>query len=77
MAAQQVVEAIVKNQCANTIEEVGDAAHNEVPVDGEEEGVVHTAVLAQRGEEWSWRAGEEVPHVKAADDVAGLSDQVV
>ena len=40
---QQVVEAIVENERAHAIEELGDAAHDEVSVDGEEE-VVHAAI---------------------------------
>ena len=38
-----MVEAIVENERAHAIEELGDAAHDEVSVDGEEE-VVHAAI---------------------------------
>ena len=48
--------------------------HDEVSVDREEEGVIHAAVLAERREERGWWAGEEVPHVKAVDDTAGLAN---
>jgi hypothetical protein len=46
IVVQQVVEAIVENERAHAIEEIGDAAHDEISVDREEEGVVHAAVLA-------------------------------
>jgi len=71
-----VVEAIVKNERAHAIEEIGDATHDEVSVDGEEEGVVHAAVLAEHREERGQWAGEEVPHVKVVDDATGLSEQM-
>ena len=74
IAVQQVVEAIVKNERAHAIEEIGDAAHDEVSIEGEEEGVVHAAVLAERREERGRWADEEVPHVKAVDDAAGLAN---
>jgi hypothetical protein len=70
---QQVVEAIVENECAHAIEEISDTTHDEISVDGEEEGVIHAAVLAECKEEWGRWAGEEVPHVKAVDDIAGLT----
>ena len=37
-------------------------------------GVVHAAVLAGHREERGRWAGEEVPHVKAVDDAAGLAN---
>lgn len=58
---QQVVEVVIKNERAHAIEEIGDAAHDEVLVDGEGEGVVHVAVLAEHGEEQGLWVGEEVP----------------
>jgi hypothetical protein len=58
-----VVEAIVENEHAHAIEEIGDPAHDELSNDGEEEGMVQVAVLAERREEQGWWAGEEVPHV--------------
>jgi hypothetical protein len=74
IVVQQVIEAIVENECAHAIEEIGDATHDEISVDGEEEGVVHATVLAECKEERGRWAGEEVPHVKAVDDIAGLTD---
>ena len=71
---QQVVEDIIENERAHAIEKIGDAAHNEISVDGEEAGVVHATVLAERWEERRRWANEEVPDVKAVDDVASLVD---
>ena len=39
-------------------------------------GVVHVAILAERGEEWGRRAAREVPHAKAVNDAAGFIEQV-
>jgi hypothetical protein len=71
---QQVVHAIIENERSHAIKEIGDAAHDEISVDGEEERVIHAAVLAERREERGRWASEEVPHVKAVDDIAGLTD---
>jgi len=43
-----VLEAIIENERAHAIEEIGDAAHDEISVDGEEAGVIHAAVLVER-----------------------------
>jgi len=75
VAAQQVVEAVIKNERAHAVEEVGDAMHNAALVEGEVVGVVHLAVMAERGEERGRRAGD-VPHAKAVDDAVGLVEQV-
>jgi hypothetical protein len=48
---QQVVGAIVENECAHAIEEIGDATHDEISIDGEEEGVIHATLLIERREE--------------------------
>jgi hypothetical protein len=48
---QQVVEVIIKNEHAHAVEEIADTAHDEVLVDGEEEGVIHAAVPAESREE--------------------------
>jgi ethanolamine utilization protein EutQ (cupin superfamily) len=69
-----VVEAIVKNERAHTIEEIGDTVHDEISIDREEEEVVHAAVQAKRREEQARWAGEEVPYVKAVNDAAVLAD---
>jgi len=45
-----VVE-IVKNECAHTIEKIGDTAHDELLVDEKEDRVVHAAVLVERREQ--------------------------
>ena len=50
IAVQQVVE-IVKNECAHTIEKIGDTAHDELLVDEKEDRVVHAAVLVERREQ--------------------------
>ena len=71
---QQVVEVIVENERAHAIEEIGDAAHDEISVDGEEAGVVHAAVLVERWELHRRWANKEVPQVKAMDDTAGLAN---
>ena len=65
---QQLVEVIIENDRAHATEEIGDVAHDEVSVDGEEEGVVHAAVLAECKEEQGWWADEEVPPVKSVND---------
>ena len=48
IVVQQVVETIVKNERAHAIEEIGDAAHDEISVDGEVAGVIHATVLVER-----------------------------
>jgi hypothetical protein len=53
-----VVHAIIENERSHAIKEIGDAAHDEILVDGEEERVIHAAVLAERREERGRWAGE-------------------
>ena len=76
VAAQQVVQAVVENERAHTVEEVGDATRDVALVDGEEVGVVHVAVLAERGEERGRQGRRDVPHAKAVDEAAALVEQV-
>ena len=69
-----MVQVIVENERAHAIEEIDDAADDEISVHVEEEGGIHAAVLAERREELGQWAGEEVPHVKTVDDAACLAN---
>ena len=70
---QQVVQAIIKNERAHAIEDICDAADDEISVHGEEEGAIHAASW-QSAERSRLVPGEEVPHVKVVDDAAGLAN---
>jgi hypothetical protein len=73
VAAQQAIEVVVEDEGASAVEDVGDAAHDEVLVEGQEGGVdlADAALLAERGDEGDGREDEALL-AQAVEDGVGL-----